>query len=114
MEYKIIDPEIIRKSLMHNDDMIKQFIDLYLIQCPVDFQALTVNIEKQDPQTIGSAAHHIKPTMAYIGALELKQNFQELEKLGYQNASMDEILLKYEEIKPKFELMLEELKIFNT
>lgn len=110
--FKIINPDVIRESLMHNQSMIKQFIDLYLVQCPIDFQVLTNNLEKRIPKEIGSAAHHIKPTMAYIGAYELKENFQELEKLGNNNERLEDIIKKYEEIKPKFELMLEELKEF--
>lgn len=113
MEYKYINESVIRQSLMNNNEMIKQFIDLYLLQCPIDFETLLDSIQKQDLEAIGSAAHHIKPTMAYIGSTELHINFQELEKLGRQNASMTEVLQKFEEIKPKFAQMLEELKIFN-
>lgn len=112
MEFKLINPDIIRESLMHNDSMIKQFVDLYLIQCPLDFQNLTESIAKRIPTEIGSAAHHIKPTMAYIGAIELKNDFQELEKLGNHTDDLAEIIKKYEEIKPKFERMLDELKEF--
>lgn len=111
--FEVINPEIIRESMMNNDNMIKQFVELYILQCPIDFDALAKSIEKGDPKEISSTAHHIKPTMEYIGASNLRINFQELEKLGAQNARIEDIIKKYEEIKPKFELMLEELKSFN-
>lgn len=113
MEFKIINPTVISESMMHTDDLIKQFIELYLFQCPIDFKVLTDSIEKEDAKEISAAAHHIKPTMEYIGASDLRIHFQELEKLGSQNASIVEIREKFQEIKPKFELMLEELAQFN-
>lgn len=113
MNYKFIDKDIIRKSMMNNNDMVKKFIDMYLAQCPVDFENLSESIKAKDTEAIGSAAHHIKPTMTYIGATELRTNFQELETLGRQNASMEEITQKFEEIRPKFFQMLEELKMFD-
>lgn len=114
MEFRIINPSIIRDSMMNNEEMIKQFIDLYLVQCPLDFDALTKSIELQDPKAINSSAHHIKPTMEYIGASDLRFAFQELEKLGANNADIEDIQAKFTEIKPHFELMLEELKAFQS
>jgi len=112
-EFEIINPTIIRQSMMNNETMVKQFVDLYLSQCPIDFKALIDSIEQKDVQAISQAAHHIKPTMEYIGASDLRISFQELEKLGQRNAPFTELLSKFEEIKPRFSLMLEELTIFN-
>lgn len=111
--YKIICPDTIRRSMMNNDDMVKQFIELYLIQCPIDLDSLTKSINQKDAQAIGSAAHHIKPTMEYIGAKDLKNDFHLLEKLGYNNSPFEEILSKYEKIKSDFSLMLKELEEFK-
>lgn len=112
MEFKIINPSVIRKSMMDNDEMITQFIELYLFQSPLDFEDLTIAMDNKNPKSIGTAAHHIKPTMEYIGASELRNDFQELEKLGYQEGKIDDIQEKYLDIKIKFELMLKELSLF--
>lgn len=111
--FKIINPTIIRESMMNNESMITEFVNLYLEQCPIDFEVLTNSIIEQNPKAIGSAAHHIKPTMEYIGATSLRINFQELENMGNQEANMDDIITKYNEIKISFEAMLHELKNFN-
>ncbi len=110
MEYKIINPVVIRQSMMNNDNMIKQFIELYIIQSPVDFENLKKAMSEKNHTIICAAAHHIKPTMEYIGASELRINFQELERLANQKENMDKLDQKYDEIKPKFELLIQELK----
>ncbi|MCI0920208.1 Hpt domain-containing protein [Sphingobacterium rhinopitheci] len=112
--YKIINPTVIHESMMNNDSMVKQFVELYIAQCPLDFEALAQTIKQGDHKAISSAAHHIKPTMEYIGASNLRAHFQELEKLGSKESDIADIIKKFEEIKPKFELMLEELRYFNT
>lgn len=112
MKYKIIKPSIIQSSMMNNDAMIKEFVELYLRQCPIDFQSLTESIKAKDPYAIRSAAHHIKPTMEYIGATELRIDFQELENLGKEGLHFDQIETKYKDISVKFDLMLNELKDF--
>lgn len=109
-EYKVICFETIKKSMMHDDEMIKQFVELYLIQCPIDLQNLKTTIQSEDVEKIGLAAHHIKPTMEYIGAKDLKSNFQTLENLGRNQAPFDQLLTLYKKIEQEFELMLKELQ----
>lgn len=112
-QFNIIYPETIKKSMMNDNDMILQFVELYLIQSPIDFLNLNKSIIMQDLKAISAAAHHIKPTMEYIGAKDLKNKFQKLELLSSTNASFEEILATYQEIEKEFNIMLEELKIFK-
>lgn len=114
MEFKIINPTVIQESMMHSDELIKQFIELYLFQCPLDFEVLTTSISQKNLKEIAAAAHHIKPTMEYIGASNLRVEFQELENLSNKGASIEEIEAHFLVLKPKFELMLVELAHFNT
>lgn len=113
MNYKIIKPETICKSMMGNPDMIKQFVAIYLKQSPLDFQALEYSLTKDNVKTIGDKAHHIKPTMEYIGATPLRLSFQEIENMSRANVTIDLIREKFEEIKPQFQLMIEELESFS-
>lgn len=110
MNYSVINIDSINKSMMGNSDMIKQFVMLYLTQTPIDFKALEDSIASGDFKLISNAAHHIKPTMEYIGASELSVQFQEIETLGKENASIEIIREKFRAIKPKFDLMIEELQ----
>lgn len=110
MTYKFINIDTINASMMGDDSMVKQFVQMYLMQMPIDFNNLESAIQSAIHSDIKDKAHHIKPTMQYIGASELQNDFQELETLGKENADLTLILTKFEAVKPKFKELIEELK----
>jgi len=110
MSFKIINLETIHQSMMGNEELIKQLVDLYISQSPTDFKALEDAILSGDPSLIRERAHHIKPTMQYIGASGLLQDFQTLETIAKEGASIAEINDLFHQIKPDFLLMLDELQ----
>lgn len=109
MNFKIINLEAINQSMMGNSALIKELVDLYIMQSPIDFQALENAISVGEYPLIREKAHHIKPTMQYIGAGELLQEFQQLENLAKEKTDLSTIKNKFQEIEPKFSLMIEEL-----
>ena len=111
MTYKFIDPILISRSMLENKEMIRQFVEMYLFQSPLDFQALEDSIAAGEMPQIKDDAHHIKPTMAYIGALSLKDAFQELENKAQVGDDITAIRTRFEELKPDFEATMEELKL---
>ncbi|MFZ4863716.1 Hpt domain-containing protein [Sphingobacterium sp. Mn56C] len=113
MEFKLINPQEITAAMMDNNTLIKQFVEMYLFQSPIDFQALQQSIKNENKQSIADHAHHIKPTMAYIGAKTLQNNFQELEDLGKSGAEMTIIRDKFQRVHTDFNCMLKELADFN-
>lgn len=112
MSYKIINPEIIKKSMMGDSEMVRQFVDMYIKQSPIDFEALEHSVGKNNKQAIRDSAHHIKPTMEYIGATALRVAFQELEDMGREEADIHLISARFREVKYDFECMIEELRLF--
>lgn len=113
MTFQIINPETINQSMMGNADLIKELINLYIVQSPQDFNALEESIAMGNPALIRERAHHIKPTMQYIGAQDLLQDFQALENMAKNGTSLTEINLLFQKIKPKFSLMLHELNTLS-
>lgn len=112
MTYKIIKPQVIETSMLDDKDMLRQFVHMYLSQSPYDFEKLETSIYTADFENIRNHAHHIKPTMIYIGAHALHSNFQELEDLARAGNDLPEIQRKFEETKSLFENMLSELRFF--
>ena len=112
MNYEIIIPDIILTSMMKDKELVRQFVEMYLTQSPDDFRKLEASITEADLENIRNYAHHIKPTMTYIGAELLHQNFQELEDLARVGDNFPEIQRKFDEIKALFEKMLAELRFF--
>ncbi|QQT28349.1 Hpt domain-containing protein [Sphingobacterium spiritivorum] len=75
--------------MMDNSDIIREFITLYVAQTPLDEEALRTAIKNNNLNEIASKAHHIKPTMEYIGAFALKDRIVKIESLAKQNADID-------------------------
>ena len=111
--YQLINPATIASNMMNNKDMIKQFIGLYLNQLPIDFSILTEAINSQEHQAIQNQAHHIKPTMQYVGAVALKDKFQTLENAGKNHSNLTCISDLYQDIAKDFDQLIEELQVYN-
>lgn len=107
--FKIINPSAISANLMDNKVIIKKVLALYQTQTPIDFEDLRNAILAQDHKEIASKAHHIKPTLGYIGATSLHSLFQELEYAGKNNESMQEIILKFSEIETEYNILMSEI-----
>lgn len=113
--YKVINPDTIKASMLNNDDIIKQFIALYLQQTPIDFDNLKDAVNSNNMDGITQYAHHIKPTMEYIGATELRENLQFLEDLAKSKAPIEDIQKTFNIIYAKYETLLDELNVYlNT
>lgn len=113
MIYQIIKPEIIQSAMMNNVEMIKQFLELYLLHTPLDFEKLTQAVSKKNKVDIAHYAHHIKPTMEYIGASEMRINFQELETLAKSNATIEKLEDTFTKIEGQFNLLMTELASYS-
>ncbi len=108
--YTLIDPNIIQANLMQNNALIAQFLQLYLVQIPVDLSALNEAMDSKDPIEISNKAHHIKPTMEYIGATSLRTELQELETAAKNGADMQQLKKLFDILLPQFNTLFVEIK----
>lgn len=111
--YQIIDVDALEESMMNNKEIIKQMIPMYLGQGVQDFNDLENAVEAQNHAEIKAKAHHIKPTMQYLGATELRLKFQELEDAGANQEPFNAIKDLFVDIKKDFELAMTELKTYQ-
>lgn len=112
--YQIINPDAIQENMMNNTEIIKQMIPLYLGQGVEDFKALEAAIDSQDHGDIKSKTHHIKPTMQYLGASNLRMKFQDLEDQAANKEPISGISTLFQEIKNDFHLAMQELEDYQT
>ncbi len=110
--FKIINPAAISANLMDNKIIIKKILTLYQTQTPIDFEDLRNAILAQDHAEIASRAHHIKPTLGYIGASSLHTLFQELEYAGKNKVSMQDILVKFARVEKEYNTLMEEINLY--
>lgn len=111
-QYIFIDPAAIRENLMHNTSLIRQFLQLYQSQIPTDLLALQDAVNSKNHQDISSRAHHIKPTMEYIGATDLRAGLQKLETTAKEELPIEQLQTIFDELEKKFELLLREIDDF--
>lgn len=114
MNYKIINPEFILANMMNNVDVVKQMIGMFLGQGQEDFQELKQAIGKEDYAEIKSKAHHIKPTMEYIGASNIRLQFQDLESQAAANVAFADIQQVFTKLEQDFTLAMEELEDYAS
>jgi|SRR5690606_614495 len=111
--YRFIDPSIIQNNLMNNQELIVQFLTLYEEQIPVDLEALKDAVEAAAHLEIGNKAHHIKPTMEYIGAHTLREKLQQLEHAGKNGVEIDVIQTLFSEIQDEITALLQEISDYR-
>ncbi len=112
--YTFIQPDLIKSNMFGDEQMIKTFIGMYLTHCRSDFDNLIAAVHRRDVPEIGSKAHHMKPTMSYIGARELHVQFQEVESAARNGTDVSIILSLFEHLERNFEVMMRELDHFYS
>lgn len=108
-DFNIINPSVISETLMHNMEMIKQFMELYKTQIPIDFKSLKKAIQLENQKEIANITHHIKPTMNYIGADSLKTKLEEIEYLAKNNKEILVIHQQFDLLNTDYELLMDEI-----
>ncbi|WP_270089684.1 Hpt domain-containing protein [Sphingobacterium sp. SYP-B4668] len=108
--YNLIDPSIIATTMMDNKDTIREFVSLYLSQTPIDISALKSAVALQNYEDIASRAHHIKPTMEYIGAFTLKNKIIEIESLAKNRQGMTDITERFISLEIQIKELYTELQ----
>lgn len=114
MPYKLIKPSIIQENFANNRALISQFIGLYQTQIPIDLQALKAAVASETHMEIANTAHHIKPTMEYIGAHTLKEKLQQLEYAGKNGAEMAHINILFLDIEKEVTTLLQEIDDYQN
>lgn len=94
---------------MNNRELISQFIELYQTQIPIDLQALKEAVASEAYIDIATKAHHIKPTMEYIGARALLEKLQQLEYAGRNGAEIAHINTLFLDIENEMTVLLQEI-----
>lgn len=113
MPYKLINPTTVEENLTDNTALIRQFIELYQVQIPVDLLELKEAVMSKAHNDIANKAHHIKPTMEYIGARTLWEKLQQLDYAGNNKADIAYIEDLFLEIEQEITDLLQEISDYR-
>lgn len=111
--YQVINPSTIQANLSGDRAMISEFLDLYIEQVPVDLRELKEAVISGVHSEIARMAHHLKPTMSYVGAQALHEQLQQLEKAGKGGADISSIHLLFQDIEREITAMLQEITAYR-
>jgi HPt (histidine-containing phosphotransfer) domain-containing protein len=92
--------------------IIKEMVEMFLSQTPEHLEQLSTHIKEQDWEKIRGMAHHIKPTLSYMGAENMRGIMQEIETLANEKRDYETIVNEFEAVYPRFQTLFEELRSY--
>ncbi|MGV3761656.1 Hpt domain-containing protein [Parapedobacter sp.] len=95
-----------------NTQLIREILELFIKQTPVDVALLAAYVEQEDWEHAYKQAHHIKPTLAYVGANPMRQELQEIEDDAKHRQNVDAIAGKLATMLPRLDVLYGELRAY--
>ncbi|MFT5893754.1 MAG: HPt (histidine-containing phosphotransfer) domain-containing protein [bacterium] len=65
-------------------DLLERIVGLFKSESPKTLASLVVGIDSMDMEMVRVAAHTLKSSSAYVGALELSERLKELEHAAHE------------------------------
>lgn len=87
----------------------KTMLELFMKQTPDDLQLLVNYIASANYQDAAAQAHRMKPTLNYVGAINLRVELESLEQDLIESVAVEK---KIAEIQLRFELLFTELSTY--
>lgn len=75
--------------------IIREMVQLFVTQTPGHLEQLAGFIENRDWENIRSMAHHIKPTLSYMGAEDMRIVLQKIERMAEEKGTMSRWSLNF-------------------
>jgi HPt (histidine-containing phosphotransfer) domain-containing protein len=93
-----------------NNTIVVDIIQLFLQQTPGDFDTLTQHVESSNWEAAYKMAHHIKPTLAYVGANDMRDELNLVERTLKSGTELETILPRLGQVRVRLETLYAELK----
>ena len=93
-----------------DQDFITSVISVFLEEVPTDLEGLEKAIEARDYENVYKLAHKIKPNVDLLGMEQTRATALEIETLGKNTTSIDEIEKKFPLLKKDVLQVVSELK----
>ena len=95
-----------------NTQLIREILELFIKQTPPDVERLAAYIKQEDWENTYKQAHHIKPTLAYVGANQMRQELQEIEDDAKHRQNAETIAAKLATMLPRLDVLYGELNAY--
>lgn len=95
-----------------NTQLIREIIVLFIKQTPIDMELLSNYIQQGEWEKAYKQAHHIKPTLAYVGANQMREELQEIESLAKNRQELHSLPGKFDNLTPRLNILYKELEMY--
>lgn len=112
MNFEQADMAYLMELSNGNTQLIREILELFVKQTPPDMELLSTYIRQEDWERAYKQAHHIKPTLAYVGANQLRQELQEIEDSAKNRQHLDSLATKFATMLPRLEALYGELNAY--
>lgn len=112
MKFEQADLSYLMDLSSGNTQLIREILELFMKQTPADIDLLSTYIEQGNWEQAYKQAHHIKPTMAYVGANHMRQELQEIEDAAKYGQNVESIPDKLAAMRPRLDVLYGELDAY--
>lgn len=102
---KICNLSYLSETMGKKKQLVKEIIDLFLIQFPEELQSINEAVTKIDYAIIKNFSHTMKSTVSIMGITALRPILQEMEDLGGMATNIEKI----QELNQKLILMCQKV-----
>jgi len=110
--YAIINPDHLYSLSRGNNAFIKDIVQLFLDQNPLELSEIEKAIDQQNYASISSIAHKMKTSVGFIGIEQLLAPLNKLEKLAISQGNTNDINSLFSEVKITCQKAIGELTVF--
>ena len=110
--YAIINPDHLYSLSRGNNAFIKDIVQLFLDQNPLELSEIEKAIDQQNYASISSIAHKMKTSVGFIGIEQLLAPLNKLEKLAITQGNTNDINSLFSEVKITCQKAIGELTAF--
>ncbi|MFC4222115.1 Hpt domain-containing protein [Flagellimonas marina] len=93
-----------------DEDFVTSVVSVFLEEVPADLDGLEKAIAERDYENVYKLAHKIKPNVDILGMEQTRARALEIETMGKNTASIDEIQEKFPMLKKDVLQVVAELK----
>jgi HPt (histidine-containing phosphotransfer) domain-containing protein len=87
----VLDLDHLKKIVGNDPAFLKQVLQIFIRNTPIDMQALSKSVENKNHEEVGFYAHKLKSAAGAIGYSQAYEDFKKLEILAGDLHNMEEI-----------------------
>lgn len=109
MEFKHIDLAFLKQFTADDPKRIERYIRMFLSAAPAGLVSMKTHLAAGEWEALRSAAHSIKPQIAYMGIHSLRESIQEIENDAREQKNLERLQDRMAEVERVCSEAFEEL-----